>query len=704
MGRGNTVNAQALTPRTRKPRFTLEKLPTPIADVERIVGSEEHRRLVELAIRSRTRTFERLEFSPGQGSWTNMHGRIYVDSAVPEDGSAEERAICINGLARHELLHVLHTDKAVFDAFFRDLEQVREREGDQAALQIKHLWNSLEDGMIETRELRREPGSYRWIAGLNELWPRVGRDYTLDEERQLPWAADYTPTDAQGNELPVADGVVTIPAGTTLSAWGAAPLSLHEQAASAVLAEAVPGFAPGELHPRVQACFDEMQPYIDAARDGNSADCVRCAYSLYELLRTHDLLPPVVETEHGGSQVAGPGGTPSGASQPVSAPEGFEFVPGDGQGAAPQNPMPSVPGQPQPGEDLSKILGAGGSGDQADDEKTDGDEKGVAGEQGEDGEKSKQDDGAPSSSSGGEGGEQEAGGVRGADSDLKRLRDQVRDELTREASRQAGRSERTRWKAPGGQQIVPQRELTEKAQPWPADAEMKQLGARLGAQLEQLISEAANDQRYLRVGTLDRKRLPAVVAGSTHVAKRRSVPARTDTHLEVVIDRSGSTLSDTEDQLRMAKMFAHCGERVPGLKVGIWGFDGGRQRSAHYQFKQADSPDLRGVDALPACGGGGTPTADAVEFARARLEASEARHRLLVVITDGEAADIPATREEIDLCERAGIRTLGLGFDCDGEVMKEQFGSRFELIDDYRQAPRLVGRLILGLFRSSLRR
>jgi Mg-chelatase subunit ChlD len=731
MGRGEATIQQQATLRSSSasaPRFERITPPRVLPEIAAIVGTETHRQLVERSIRSRTGTIERVEFSPGEGSKTDMHGRIWVDSAAPYDGALpEETAICINGRARHELLHPMHTDRHVFDAFVREeLPRVRESQGADVAQRLMFLWNCVEDGQIETREMRNYPGSYHWIAAMNEIDPRVGRSQVVEHEIQLPWANDWQPEDADGNPFPIADGFVTIPAGARLSPWTEKPLSLSEQASSAVLAEAVPGFQPAALHPRVQSFLDEARPYIDAARESDSAECVRCAYALHALLEKHDLLPEVVE-QNGGLNVAGPTGEASGSMSPVSAPEGMDFVPEDGQpgasaGGSPAK-MPPQPGEPAQSEQLQDALAGSGTAAEEAEDASDAAGENDGGNPAEGDKQPAQAQGSSAEANGGEASSESDASNGGGDnptkpggqasSEVERAKQKAREELEGAAAREAARAAKNqekRWKGTSGDKIVSASELRSQGagggrgnadvEQITSDRQLVRLGHKLAAEFERLKEIADQDTRYLRTGSLDRRRMTAAVAGNPHVMKRSAVPSRLDVAVEVVLDRSGSTQSDTANHFRMAAMFAEAAKKVPGLGVGIWGFDGGGQQANHYEYLTAGSEDQRSLKSIFTTGGGGTPTPNAIEFARARLREQPAAHKLLVVVTDGIAngADgVEKSREQVEWAQRDGLKVVGFGFDCDDAKMREQFGAAYRPIDDYTQVPKIAGRLITKL-------
>ena len=306
----------------------------------------------------------------------------------PEDVLPALRELCTQGLLRHEWAHEWQTDPETFRAFAADLAKLDGISQEQ----IHGIWNSLEDGMIEEHMRADQPGAYQFISALNRIHPRVGQPYTTEADVKRPFKGDYIPTDANGNPLQVVDGHVLIPKGTTISPWGEHPLSVRDQMRAALLAEAVPEFAPGDLHPDVQAALDEIRPFIDAAVRGNTADCVANAYKIHKLLLDRGLLRDGAELkrqrdewakkikqgiEDGTIEVHDLRGQPSdalsGISMPVTAPAvpqqpsddqqgGQSGQPGGQGGQPPQNPTPDVDGAIEFGDNLKRIIIKDGDG------------------------------------------------------------------------------------------------------------------------------------------------------------------------------------------------------------------------------------------------------------------------------------------------------------------------------------------------------
>jgi len=713
------------------------------------------------------------KYLPGGRSFTDMRGNITIQTDVPPDGPPEDRELCIAGLLRHELCHEQYTDRDTYLRFVDDLERM-EREGKEiGAKQLKQLHNILEDGMIETRERRERPSSYQYIQALDRLYPRVGAVRPVPTDMRYPAPDGYVPCDADGNELKIetdAQGKrwVVVPRGTRICPWGKKPLHPGVQIISALLAETVPGFEPGELHPDVEAALEECRPHIQAAITGNTADCILRAQAIHQILRQRGLLREELTNEEREmlEQMAGAMGqmmpsAPSfgggGAGQPQQAANGMPGGMGDG-GLSDELVKQLAPGRA--GEDGDKEKGddkpqGGGKqqergGCETGDEKDKGAGAGSGDDQGDgdgkeqDGDSGNEAGGASDDSPGGDnpsGGfdpnrkaprasdeRDESGSSKGAgekdgtdeepegltDEQLEKLREKARRNLEKdsqnekareEARRRAGKFEASDWAVPRSWRIWTQRELSStSANPFPEEqGQLAALARQLSARLDRIKTEARGPQRYQRRGRLDTRRLGAAMAGNPNVFYKPGFKLNLDMEIDVSIDRSGSVTGDrfaNENQYRMAKMLG-IAARETKVPMTIYGWDGGSGHCGHYAYKEKHSDDLRGIDALLQTGGRGTPTAEGVRFARARLGRSKAKHRVMIVITDGAANDIPAAAEQVKAAEAQGIRVIGISFvkkeeaGSSSSYMERQFGSgNWVEIHDYLEAPRIVGRLI----------
>jgi len=267
------------------------------------------------------------------------------------------------------------------------------------------------------------------------------------------------------------------------------------------------------------------------------------------------------------------------------------------------------------------------------------------------------------------------------------------------------RLEADNYKFDDGSQAIPQSKLASKTPGGALENEqgqLSQMGNQLAQRLKRLKSETRAPERYRRRGKLDPRRYGAAMAGNPRVYYKKGVNLDLDMELDISIDRSGSVgHGDTQNQYRMAKMFAHAGKESK-IPTTIYGWDGsgwGAGGTSHYAYKERHSDDGKGIDAIFQTGGGGTPTAAGVRFSRKRLANSKAGQKIMVVITDGGAADAQAAREQVESAEREGIQVVGMAFQATqggyASIMDEQFGrNNWVSIDSYTDAPRIIGQMI----------
>lgn len=574
----------------------------------------------------------------------------------------------------------------------------------------------------------------------------------------IPDPVDYVPTDANGVPLNPIENPRTgepgylVPAGTPITRWGATPLSLHGQARCAVHAMAIPEFELGELHPKVAAAMEEISEHVSKAIGGNTADCIVRSYKIHEILAAHGLLPASDEeqdseetqrAQSGEGAATAPdadgGQNDGGGSQPMNGnPEGGTEM-GDelkdqlgGGGESQQGEGAGESQQGEGAEGPQEMDDGWGDGESMSDPQQGRGQSAADGSQGDQRSTGSEGDGSDSGQGDGGGGydpnapipkqaqdEMEAEG-RGSVSD-KELEDRIKDaerELEGDAER-SRKSDRNRhaqgqfegddWSMPDGSAVTPQNELIASAVRQGGalkdeQGSLESLGRRLGDRLEQIKVKSMNDKRFLPTGRLDRRRYGSVIAGSRNAFKNPGRDLDLDMEIDVSIDRSSSVSSDNEqtaNQYRMARMMAVAAREtaVPmtiyGWSSGGWGYGGAGASVQHYAYKEKHSDQMEGIDALFQTGGGSTPTAEGVHFSRSRLAYSQAKQKVMVIVTDGGADDIPKTREEVRKAEDAGVQVLGLAFGCNADQMDAQFGSgNWRDIDDYTQAPQIIGDLI----------
>ena len=288
--------------------------------------------------------------------------------------------------------------------------------------------------------------------------------------------------------------------------------------------------------------------------------------------------------------------------------------------------------------------------------------------------------------------------------------DKMRQRSSETRDVREGRVSGDRMQMPNGHSMTSQQEnaKTRKAHGKQALAEeegkLSRAGQRLAAELQRMKVSARGPKRYKRHGKLDvRSGLGRAVAGSRYVMIEPGKKLNFDFELFISLDRSGSIdhYGQTANFFRMAKMFG-VAARETKMPTSIYGWDSGgysaeRGGIRHMEYKAAHSDDLSSLDAIFEDGGGGTPTAEGVEFGRVRLKMSKAKKKILVVVTDGAPNGGSMPQAEIAKARAEGVTVIGLGFaqGCDAAQMAGQYGpNNFAIVDDFTDAPGIVADII----------
>jgi hypothetical protein len=180
---------------------------------------------------------------------------------------------------------------------------------------------------------------------------------------------------------------------------------------------------------------------------------------------------------------------------------------------------------------------------------------------------------------------------------------------------------------------------------------------------------------------------------------------RREFRVDVVVDRSGSVHGEpgaNEDQLDMALTFAFLDEQTKGqMPTSIYGYTGGMELD-EYSFKDAGEGKTEKIDQMMRTGGGGTPTALAVEASRRRLAASPQENKVMTVITDGYPNSPKEMLAQIKQARQEGTAVVGLVYESFGSPYglsetecDEMFGKgHWRKIRKYSEAPSIVADLI----------
>ena len=167
----------------------------------------------------------------------------------------------------------------------------------------------------------------------------------------------------------------------------------------------------------------------------------------------------------------------------------------------------------------------------------------------------------------------------------------------------------------------------------------------------------------------------------------------------LLVDRSGSVLFDRDEfqEVDLAWHFASLDSERD--RIGILGFCGFGDYVSLFEFKTPLKEADRAMLLIAECGGGGTPTAEAVAHAARMLRSSDADHKLVVVVTDAPANDTAQCAHAVRAANSEGVRVIG-AFKPENRhqhpganhstFMAEQFGPDWFQVESYTQTPRAL--------------
>jgi Mg-chelatase subunit ChlD len=167
----------------------------------------------------------------------------------------------------------------------------------------------------------------------------------------------------------------------------------------------------------------------------------------------------------------------------------------------------------------------------------------------------------------------------------------------------------------------------------------------------------------------------------------------------LLVDRSGSVLFDRDElqQVNLAWHFASFDSEH--VRIGILGFSGFGDYVNLFEFKTPLNTADRALLLVADCGGGGTPTAEAIAHATRMLKSSPAEHKLVVVVTDAPANDTAQCARAVRAANSEGVRVIGVlkpenrhqhpGAD-NSAFMSEQFGTDWLEVDSYTRTPQAL--------------
>ena len=218
---------------------------------------------------------------------------------------------------------------------------------------------------------------------------------------------------------------------------------------------------------------------------------------------------------------------------------------------------------------------------------------------------------------------------------------------------------------------------------------------------KRLIEDGMRSTVY-QTGRLDSKRLARTYTASMSghrcngfISERRGTSPGHD--ITIVIDASGSMI-DTYDSMCKAEIAIRAGytiykvcREVPKVSCRMTCYD-----DSIYEIARAGEHITLRQAAERYAGWGGTYTGDAVTEAASEIIERSGKEKLLIVVTDGAAADTGETRETLAAAARKGIKVVVIYIDAPGMSKKypEDEGVEIKAEDLENKLLTLVSRVI----------
>ena len=185
---------------------------------------------------------------------------------------------------------------------------------------------------------------------------------------------------------------------------------------------------------------------------------------------------------------------------------------------------------------------------------------------------------------------------------------------------------------------------------------------------------------------IDAKKLAGISSGDFQVFKKRIEGIKTETAVQIVVDRSGS-MSGAPIVVAREACFATAlaMQSVPGVSVAVTAFPGGGGTSVMRlsDFGQRVERQIAGFESLNASGG--TPLVEAMLWGASQLLSQNKPRRLLLVLTDG-GYDGPRGKSMVQRLTRNGIECAGVGIGCDVAHLFQLY----RVIADVRELPQAM--------------
>lgn len=170
-------------------------------------------------------------------------------------------------------------------------------------------------------------------------------------------------------------------------------------------------------------------------------------------------------------------------------------------------------------------------------------------------------------------------------------------------------------------------------------------------------------------GRLDGRRLHQAILGNPRVCRRKVVNHTPKPAVSLALDCSGSMSYRNSSKMILATqaiiaLAEVCNTMGVPCEVATYG---GKQIGP---VKTFDTPLAKVRNRIGAIGaGGGTPTAEALWIAGNRLFNRKEERKIMMLVTDGKASNMPNAAQVANMIERSGIELYGIGLET--EMIRE---------------------------------
>ena len=179
-----------------------------------------------------------------------------------------------------------------------------------------------------------------------------------------------------------------------------------------------------------------------------------------------------------------------------------------------------------------------------------------------------------------------------------------------------------------------------------------------------LSQKRTNVRRNLEQGRLDLKRLVPIANGSPNVYYDKSTKKDVNSAVSILLDNSGSMANEPLVVCQKAAIVLDSAIQGTDTDLEILGFTGEPNRPQIYQYRRFGQKGIAAAASLGAMDEvslGGTPVAVPILESHKRLMAHKAPRKIMIIISDGAAADPQRAKEAHDIAVFTGSLVFGIG-------------------------------------------